>query len=394
MTIGELWAVPITLRIVLIENLRRIAVRIVGSERARGEANRIADDVLGISGRSPEAAKENLQGKGMESLPAAFAVQLVQRLRHQGPGAAVTLQWLTERLEAQGTTPDDLVLLEHSLQASGNVTVRNIITSMRLISAYSWNAFFEEVSLVDEVLRADSLFAEMDFVTRDRYRHGLEELAKGAQRQELAIARLVIAKTEQARTIAGAGDETADWRLMDPGYYLISKGRRAFEAEIGFHPSLRQRLLRTYKAYATPAYLGSLGLATLLLAALPLLASVRTGVSPPWLLVLGILALFPCIRHRSHASQQDHERAARTPPPSPARTYRWHPAIVTHVRSGAEFFLRSETEVQEQIGLLELHYLANQDGEVRFALLTDWSDADAEIVPGDKGTPPLRSQSP
>ena len=39
LTIGELWAVAITLRIVLVENLRRLAERIVHSSAARQEAD-------------------------------------------------------------------------------------------------------------------------------------------------------------------------------------------------------------------------------------------------------------------------------------------------------------------------------------------------------------------
>jgi len=382
LTIGELWAVPITLRIVLIENLRRIAVRIVGSQRARREADRISDDLLDISGGSLEAARNALQGMGESPLPMAFAVQLVQRLRNQGAEAALAMQWLTEKLAAQGTTADEVVLLEHSLQSSANVTVRNIITGMRLISAYSWNAFFEEVSLVDEVLRADSLFAEMDFVTRDRYRHGIEELTKGSRRQELEVARLVIAKAEHARVQTIESDETADWRLMDPGYYLISRGRPAFETEIGFRPSLRRRVLRRYIAHATPAFLGSVVLATILLAAFPLLATVRAGVAPAWLYLFCILALLPAsdmavmLLNRFLAAQigPRHlprlELAAGIPP-----SLRTFVAVPT--------FLVTEAETEEQIGLLEVHYLANPDGDVRFALLTDWPDADAEILPGD-----------
>ena len=382
LTIGELWAVPITLRIVLIENLRRIAVRIVGSERSRREADRIADDLLGISGRSLQAAGDSMQGMGESPLPMAFAVQLVQRLRNQGADVALAVQWLAERLAAQGTTPDDVVLLEHSLQSAANVTVRNIITSMRLISAYSWNAFFEEVSLVDEVLRADSLFAEMDFVTRDRYRQGLEELAKGARRQELEIARLVIGKAEKARRNAGESDEAADWRLMDPGYYLISKGRPAFEAEIGFRPSLRRRVLRRYIAHATPAYLGSVVLATLLLAVFPMLATIGAGVPAAWLCLFGILALFPAsdiavmLLNRFLTAQIGPRHLPRLELaggiPSALRTFVAVPTLLVN-----------EAETEEQIGLIEVHYLANPDGDVRFALLTDWPDADAEILPGD-----------
>jgi len=382
LSIGELWAVPITLRIVLIENLRRIAVRIVGSQRARLEADRIADDLLGISGSSLEAARDAMQGMGKSPLPMAFAVQLVQRLRKQGDDVALAVQWLTERLAAQGTTPDEVVLLEHSLQSAANVTVRNIITSMRLISAYSWNAFFEEVSLVDEVLRADPLFDQMDFVTRDRYRHGLEELAKGSRRQELEVARLVIAKVEHARIKAMESDETADWRLLDPGYYLISGGRPTFEAEIDFRPSLRRKLLRWYIAHATPAFLGSIVLTTLLLAAFPLLATVRAGVPQAWLYLFCILALLPAsdmavmLLNRFLGAEIGPRHLPRLELaggiPSSLRTF---VAVPT--------FLVSEAETEEQLGLLEVHYLANPDGDVRFALLTDWPDADAEILPGD-----------
>lgn len=382
LTIGELWAVPITLRIVLIENLRRIAVRIVGSERARLEADQIADDLLGISGRSLQTARDAMQARGKRPLPMAFAVQLVQRLRNQGADASEAMQWLTETLAAQGTTPDEIVLGEHSLQSAANVTVRNIITGMRHISVYSWNDFFEEVSLVDEVLRADSLFAEMDFVTRDRYRHGLEDLAKGARRQELEVARFVIAKAEYARMTAGKSDEAADWRPMDPGYYLISKGRPAFEAEIGFRPSLRQRILRRYIVHATPAYLGSVMLGTLLLAGVPLLATFWAAVSPVWLCLFGILALLPAsdiaimLTNRLLTAQIGPRHLPRLELaggiPSALRTFVVVPTLLVN-----------EAETEEQIALLEVHYLANPDGDVRFALLTDWPDSDAETLPGD-----------
>ncbi len=382
LTIGELWAVPITLRIVLIENLRRIALRIVGSQRARLEANRIADDLLGISGRPPQAATDVLRCLEKKPLPTAFAVQLVQRLRQQGTDADAAMEVLSESLAAQGTNPDRIVQLEHTLQAANNVTVRNIITSMRLVSAYSWNAFFESVSLVDQVLRSDSLFAEMDFVTRDRYRHGLEGLAKGARLQELEVARLVIAKTKEARDHVADSGEANDWRLLDPGYYLISKGRRAFEEEIGLRPSLRRRLLRLYIAHATPAYLGSVVLTTLLVAAIPLLVSLQAGVSPPWLLVFGLLALFPAsdmaimLVNGILKAQTGPRHLPRLElaggVPATLRTFVVVPT-----------FLISEDEAEEQVGLLEVHYLANPDGDVRFALLTDWLDADAELLPGD-----------
>ena len=113
------------------------------------------------------------------------------------------LTWLDERLASMGTTADEAVRTEHQTQGAMNVTVRNVITSMRMISAVDWAEFFESVSLVDAALRADSDFAEMDFPTRDRYRHAIEELARGSGQPELEVARHAIAAAKHAAPSRG-----------------------------------------------------------------------------------------------------------------------------------------------------------------------------------------------
>src|ERR1700674_1039929 len=196
--IGELWAVAITLRIVLVENLRRSAERIESGRAARQEADVLADRLLGVGGREAEPAEKALKGFEQTPLPRAFAVQLVQRLRDQDPKVTPALLWLDQRLLAQGTTADEIVRAEHHGPGAMNATVRNVITSMRLLSEVDWAELFESVSLVDAVLRDDSDFAEMDFATRDRYRHAIEELARGSAHTELDIARSAIAAAKRA----------------------------------------------------------------------------------------------------------------------------------------------------------------------------------------------------
>ena len=140
-----------------------------------------------------------LHGLHDAPLSPAFAVQLVQRLRDQDPARDAGARWLEERLAATGTTADAVVREEHQRQGATNVTVRNIITSMRLISAVDWAEFFESVSLVDAVLRDGSDFAAMDFPTRDRYRHAIEELARGSRLTELEIARRAVQSASERR---------------------------------------------------------------------------------------------------------------------------------------------------------------------------------------------------
>src|SRR5262249_61038675 len=165
----------------------------------------------------------------------SFAVGFVQRLREQDPAVVPALHWLDDRLAAEGTSPEDIVHREHEALAAMNVTVRNVITSMRLVSALDWKEFFEDVSLVDEVLRAKSDFVDMDFPTRDRYRHAIEQLARRSGHAEVDVARRAIAKSQ-----TGGDDPTG--RRRDPGDHLIAGGRRALEAELGLPPCLPPRL--------------------------------------------------------------------------------------------------------------------------------------------------------
>jgi cyclic beta-1,2-glucan synthetase len=168
LTIGELWAVAITLRIVLVENLRRSASRIVNRRSAREQADLVADRLLGLNDLVADPAA--LQPYDQAAFSEGFAVQLVQRLRDQDPETTPAVGWLEKRLAREGTNADELVRREHQLQGATNVTVRNIITSMRLVSDVDWAKLFEEVSPVDDVLRTDGIFADMDFATRNLYR--------------------------------------------------------------------------------------------------------------------------------------------------------------------------------------------------------------------------------
>ncbi|PYM78724.1 MAG: glycosyl transferase, partial [Candidatus Rokuibacteriota bacterium] len=254
LTIGELWAVAITIRIVLVENLRRVAEAIVRGRAARQEADALADDVLGVGGDPVDPAAIGLQWLGEGPLVTAFAVQLVQRLRDQDPAVTPALLWLDQRLAAQGTTADEIVRVEHQGQAATNVTVRNVILSMTLMSSLDWSELFESVSLVDGVLGATPGYGAMDFTTRDSYRHAIEELARGSRRSELDVARAAALHAERARVGDAGGPHDA--RHHDVGYYLVGNGRVTFEQSLGFRGPPMRRWLRAFVGAAVPAYLG------------------------------------------------------------------------------------------------------------------------------------------
>ena len=153
LTIGELWAVAITLRIVLIENLRRLADQIMAGREARADAGSLAGRLL-APGRAQSALESDILTRVPGPLSERFAAELAKRLRDQDPQTMPALDWLEERLRLQGSSVDDVVQHTQQRQGASNVTVRNIITSMRLISDVDWMELVENVSLVDEHLRA------------------------------------------------------------------------------------------------------------------------------------------------------------------------------------------------------------------------------------------------
>ena len=376
LTIGELWAVAITIRIVLVENLRRVAEAIVRGRAARQEADALADDVLGLSGGAVDPAAIGLQWFAEAPLATAFAVQLVQRLRDQDPAVTPALLWLDDRLAVQGTTADEIVRLEHQRQGAANVTVRNVILSMSLMSSLDWADFFEKVSLVDGVLGETPTYGAMDFATRDSYRHAIEALARGSGRSELDVAR---AAALFAR--AGARD-SHDARRGEVGYYLVDNGRAAFERSLRFRAPPARRWLRAFVPAAVPGYLGAIAVLSAVIMAGLLVHTATFGIGPATLLALGCLALVPA--SDLAIALVNRSLAAIVPPrvlprldlregvPPALRTIIVVPTLLT---SPAQATAQSEE--------LEVHYLSNPDGDVWFAVLSDWADAPEEQMPED-----------
>jgi len=380
LTIGELWAVAITLRIVLVENLRRLADLIMHSSAARQEANSLADRLLGASGLVAEAASIVLSERNGTTLPDAFAVQLVHRLRDQDPRITPALTWLDQHLAAQGSTADTVVHEEHQKQGSGAVTVRNIITSMRVISDVDWPELFERISLVDDVLCVGSAFRTMDFPTRDLYRSAIEELARGANRTELDVTRAAV---EAAKQAAGPSACTEADRRMDPGYYLLAGGRGAFETAIGFRPPPSAWPGRLSRRLGIGGYVAGGAILAAALLAIPLLLLHAQGLGPAWLSLLGLLGVVPAVDAAVAVVNRCVMRGLGAMP-LPALDLSGGVPVNLRTLIAVPTLLTTTRAIEEQIERLEVHHLASPEGELHFVLLSDWLDAATQHIEGDE----------
>lgn len=376
LTIGELWALAITLRIVLVENLRRAAERIVSSRVERERADDVADRLLGLTTPTADSQALIRHYEKHRELAASFVVQIVKRLRDQDPRVTPALQWLEEQLAARGTTSDEMVHDEHQRQGAANVTVRNIITSMRLISDVNWAEFFEEVSLVDAAMRGNTDFASMDFATRNLYRSAIEVLSRRSAHSELEVAHAVV---EVTRAAAADPDEP---RRRDPGYHLLGRGRRAFERAIGYRPPLSNWLRALNASIGPGGYIASVVVVAAAIVAVPLAALFVQAIATAHLVAYALLGLIPAIDvavalvnravTRGFGATMLPALSLREGIPASLRSMVVVPTLLT-----------TREALETQLERLEVHYLASTQGELHFALLSDWGDAATQNAPDD-----------
>jgi cyclic beta-1,2-glucan synthetase len=383
--IGELWAVPITLRIALLEHLRPLADRIVSARIKRARADDIADELLNFAvspSSTPETLVKMLSSTigHADQFERALVVQLIQRLRDQDPDVWPAFDWLEKQLQTHGTNTVQVTQLEHFRQAADQKTVGNIITSMRLLSSLDWRVFFESISRIDTVLALDpaEAYSKMDFATRDQYRHSIERIGKRSGAKELQIAEKAVELAQESQR-----KNPQDLRRLHIGYYLIGDGTREFEKLFSYRSRPRESLKRLVLKFPTFFYLGSIAVLTAMLF-IPIILYLESLGEPLSIFYWFIwIALFPAsdaaVTFLNYAvtsallpkllPKMDMEEKI----PDDCQTIVVIPTLLT-----------SAHVVQELIERLEVHYLGNQDSNLFFALLGDFVDADTETTSHDE----------
>ena len=157
----------------------------------------------------------------------------------------------------QQTSIDEVVQRVQQRQGASNVTARNIVNSMRLISDIDWSELFESVSLVDQ-----RLCAEQRILRKWIFRRAISIGARSnnwpavSPWSEIEVANRAIEASRSARAKASTTLEAE--RVGDPGYHLIAEGRREFEKAIGFRQPVRVWLGRLSIGLGIRGYVGTI----------------------------------------------------------------------------------------------------------------------------------------
>ena len=371
--LSELWALPTTLRVVLVENLRRLAERIATHKAARELANLCFDSIDAFAVDDLDATLKALEGRGVGSV---FLAQIAQRAQDRRiTGDAEHYHELYEWLQRE--VPDLAALQQErsAAQAADNLSVSNAVNSLRLVGDADWSEIIANCSELVKTLLQSALFSAEDAATRDQTLHAVERLAKRSGRTEVDVARVLLGLM-QSGAMVDAGQSTAN-------YWLAGPGRAETRRALGI-PKLNawaDGLLQgkwTFALYAVAV----LGLSWLLV-----WVTWRHGAGGA--VSLGGATLFGALLMLFPASEaviavinrliSESVRPRHLPRLSLAhgipiqhRVLVVVPAMLTHTDGIVELVQR-----------LERHYLANPEPMAQFALLTDWTDATQAQAQGD-----------
>ncbi|MSQ55320.1 MAG: cyclic beta 1-2 glucan synthetase [Betaproteobacteria bacterium] len=371
--LGELWAIPIMLRLALIENLRRVAAWVVVDRIDRNLADAWADRMTGVAESDPKSLILVIADMARSEPPMAssFVAELARRLQGQGSALALPLTWVEQWLSESGLTIEGQVQVENQQQAADQVSISNSIGSLRFLSAMDWREFVETMSAVEMILRTDpaGVHDRMNFTTRDRYRHVIEELAKRSALSEPGVAQKAV--------------ELAHPGAAHVGYFLVGEGKPLLERAIEARTPAVIALARAIRGAALTAYLGPIALIALLGVGVLLDAVLRDALPAwvPWL--VGVLALFvaselgvalvnsaaPLLSRPEPLPRMDFSHGI----PSDARTLAVVPTM-----------LGDAAGIDRLVEALEVRFLANRDEHLHFGLLTDFLDAPQESLAGDE----------
>ena len=391
LTIGELWAIPIMLRLALIENLRRVAARIGADRMDRNRADYWADQMTAIAEKDPKSLILSIADMARSDPPmvGSFVAEFARRLQGKSPALALPLTWIEQRLSEDGLTIEQLVQSENQQQAADQVSISNSISSLRFLGAADWRTFVEAKSGVERTLREDpaGVYALMDFATRDQYRHVVETTAKRSGRTEAEVARRAIDLARQAATTAGP-----DATTLTSGSTSSDAGRAQLERAVGarvVHRRVGEALVPPPPADALRRerdrpHAGARGGARH--------ARAQRRAWKGWLLGLAGLLLLVCASQVAVAVVNALVPRLATPRalpkmdlsegiPGPSRTLVVVPSMIT-----------SAENVERLVEALEVRFLGNRDDHVAFGLLTDLADAPRETLPEDEALERLAEQ--
>jgi cyclic beta-1,2-glucan synthetase len=379
----ELWTLPTMLRVCLLECIKDIAVYISDTMSMRKQADYWAEKLLKSLEKSREDSSNSEEFRKaiiehdnqIRSLKPAYVERLLSRLRDEDADTAPIIRWVDGKLAVLHTDADEIVHQAHQEQAYNQSAIGNAVTSLRTINGLKWEELFEDLSVLERILRQDpgGVYSLMDFATRDHYRHTVERLALKHDKDEFQVA-------VKALECARENDDKSMEKFSHVGYYIVDRGRALLEKKLA-----GKSIPSSGVHWNAALYFGSIGLLTFG-GWFAFLAGIRhtSENTAAWSMIpAAVLSFLPIL---SIAISLVHWVVTRICKPHHIPKLELKDGIPEKYRTMVVIptLLTDEKRVIELVEQMEVFYLANQEDNIHFALIGDYKDGPEEHTDKDQ----------
>jgi hypothetical protein len=263
-----------------------------------------------------------------------------------------------------------------SHHAEGAVMLRRRFNSLRDTIYANWLTTVETLAVFNSVLQQDpaGAYASMDFESREAYRTRISELAVSSDCTELEIAQAAIKLASESAATTRDPNPRVAVRKSHVGYYLIDKGFPELAAHIHYRPRFIDRLRIAVLANAEDFYIGGIEVTAIILIGLILLPLIPNYPGLFGMVLAFLLLLLPVAQGAVDLANNTITslfKANALPKMDLSKGVPLPFATLVAVPT----LLMKEAQVRELVEELEVRYLANQDPNIHFALLTDLPDS-------------------
>ncbi len=274
-------------------------------------------------------------------------------------------------MQANGVIQD-----EASHTEAGAELLKTRMRSLRDVGYADWFSMIEPLVMYDPILQQDpaNAYKFMDFDSRESYRKRVAQIARYSDCTETEVAQAALTLALESKEKHRVEDPRLRARRAHVGYYLIDRGFPLLAPRVGYRPRFIDRLRQSVWNNADDFYIGGIQIITVVLIGLILAPLVPTypifgGLTLAFLLLLlpvtqGAVDLINntvTVLFKAYALPKlDFSKGV----PQPFTTLVVVPTL-----------LMKEKQVRELFDDLEVRYLANQDRNIHFGLLTDLPDS-------------------
>lgn len=372
LTMGELWALPVMLKIAYIEVIGRSSTFIVNKVNDRHRGEELADRIIKYYNEDNMMGAMDFISENNIRFTEYFADALMRVLRDNGVNYEELNLWIEDKLSENEISLDKIIIDSNKFDGIYSKAISSSVSGLRNLDNINWEEVFSNSSEVEEILSKDpaGVYSNMDFHSKDYYRHVLEKIARQNKLSETFLARKVLQCAEKN---SGMDFEN------HVGYYLIDNGRDELNSLLNIDFKGFEKLKDMIKGRAVGIYIGTIVLLTAILMGSFITWSYLndTNISIAKYILATVVTIIPLSEVVISILNWSITKLST-------------PNLLPKINLSDEIpgggmtcvvvptLIESIEKAKNLITNLETYYLGNKDENLYFAILGDFKDSDRE----------------